>query len=76
MTEWSKFELNGWRFVAFMPDNEIETQQWLVHIIDPKGTEHSLYVPMDYEPRFGPDAGDVDALSAAVESFIKERGIE
>lgn len=76
MTEWSRFELNGWTFIANIPDSDSEPQQWNVNILDPSGEPWSIIVPMDYAPRFGPDAGDVFAMNSAVETFIAERGIE
>lgn len=75
-SEWSRFDLKGWQFRAYLPNSDNDPQEWHVTIIDPQKVIHTLTVPMDYAPVWGPDASDVFALNEAIEVFIAEHGIE
>ena len=76
MTEWSRFDLKGWQFRAFMPDTNDEAKQWTVKVTDPKGIQYAMYIPMEHDPIFGPDVSDCALLNDIVDEFIRDKGIE
>lgn len=76
MQEWSRFELSGHVFIAYLPSNDQEPQHFTISVLK-DGTEiRRETVPLLYRPVFGPDVGDVAALNAKVEQIIAELGLE
>jgi hypothetical protein len=76
MDEWSRFELGGHLFVAFLPSSDDEDQVFTL-VVSKDGRElRREAIPLLHRPIFGPDAGDVAALNARVEAVIRELGLE
>lgn len=78
MREWSRFELGGYRFVAFLPDSGADTMSWTIVITDISGAKRpgrEEHVTLTHAPRFGPDVDDVAQLEERVEQLILELGI-
>ena len=65
------FEEKGYRFRAFIPEAESDGIAFKVEISHADKALHEFRVPMLYEPRFGPDAGDVRALEAVTDAVLK-----
>ena len=68
------FEEKGYRFRAFIPEAASEGIAFRVEILHADKPLHEFRVPMVYEPRFGPDAGDVRALEAVTAAPVPADG--
>lgn len=76
MDEWSRFELKGHVFVAYLPSSREEPKVFTL-VVSKEGQEvRRETVPLLYEPVFGPDVGDVAALNERVEEVVRELGLE
>jgi hypothetical protein len=71
MTLFGEFEEKGYRFRAFVPEKASDGIAFRVDILHGKKRLHRIRVPMLYEPRFGPDAGDVRTLEAVTDAVVK-----
>lgn len=57
---------------AFMPESSTERQAWTIRVSRGKKLIREATVPMSYEPRYGPDASDVEALEEATGRLLAE----
>jgi hypothetical protein len=70
MRLFGNFEEKGYRFRAFIPEAASEDIAFRVEILHADKPLHEFRVPMVYEPRFGPDAGDVRTLEAFTAAIL------
>jgi len=70
MRLFGNFEEKGYRFRAFIPEAESEGIAFRVEILHADKPLHEFRVPMVYEPRFGPDVGDVRTLEAVTAAIL------
>lgn len=75
-SEYASFRLAGHHFLAMMPSNSTEPRVWTLVIVKGPDEIRREEIPMLYEPRFGPDVGDVRDLNDRIEAIIKELGLE
>jgi hypothetical protein len=71
MRQFGEFEHKGYRFRAFLPEKASEGIAFRIDILHGRKRLHRLRVPMQYEPRFGPDAADVRKLEAVTDAIVK-----
>lgn len=76
MRLYASFGLAGHLFQATMPDSPGEPQEWTISVEKDGQLVRRDTLPMIYAPRFGADAGDVQALNERVEQIIAEMGLE
>ncbi|MDT4965974.1 MAG: hypothetical protein QOJ64_711 [Acidobacteriota bacterium] len=72
MTSFASFEERGYTVQAFMPSGSTEPLVWTIRITRGEELIREATVPMSYEPRFGPDVGDVQALEAETGKILAE----
>jgi hypothetical protein len=71
MRHFGDMEKKGYRFRASIPERAAEGRAFRVTILYGRKRLHEFRVPMSYEPRFGPDAGDVAQLEAVTAAIVK-----
>lgn len=72
LTLYGIFSLAGHDFASYMPSRASQPQEWTLTISKDGEIVRQQYLPMDYEPRFGPDVSDVQRLNECVEVIISE----
>jgi hypothetical protein len=75
MSEWSRFELDGYTFIASLPDKYVDEQVFTICVMRGDATIRSETIPLIHEPIFGPDVDDVASLNGRVEEIITELGL-
>ncbi len=70
------FTLAGHAFACYLPDGPSDPQVWTIVVSEDGKEVRRETIPLLYEPRFGPDVGDVAARDARIEEIIKEFGLE
>jgi hypothetical protein len=71
MRLYGDFEERGYRFRAYIPVEAADGNAFKVEILHADKPLHEFRVPMDYEPRYGADAGDVRRLEAITDAILK-----
>ena len=72
MKLFGKFTERGYSVEAFLPTNSSEPGAWTIRIKKGRRLIKKTSVPMLYEPRYGPDAGDVARLEEETARLLKE----
>ncbi len=70
--QWSSFKERGYTVVAYLPTRFRVPLEFLVKVYRGNNEIKEFRSPMTYEPRFGPDAGDVAVLEERVDKVLKE----
>ena len=70
MIKWCEFRDGDRLFEAFLPEHETEPQEWLLRASCLNQIMEERRVRLTWPPRFGPDAGDVAAIEAELDSVI------
>ncbi len=69
---WSHFAERGYLFIAYMPSKGMIPPRFMVKVFRGGKEILEFYSSMTYEPRFGPDTGDVAVLEERVSTVLKE----
>ena len=72
MKLFGKFSERGYDVEAFMPTSSRERNQWTIRVRKGKRMVRSVSVLMLYEPRYGPDSGDVATLEEETAKLLKK----
>lgn len=70
MIKWAEFRQDDVLYEAFLPEHEREIQEWLLRASSRGHVLEERRRTLSYEPRFGPDSGDVAALEAELDKAI------
>jgi len=70
VTTFAAFEERGYRVEAFMPGSANEPRVWTIRVTRRGELVREATVRMTHEPRFGPDAGDVQALEEETDRLL------
>lgn len=62
----------GYTVIAYLPTQRVSPLQFMVKVFRGGKEVREFYSPMTYEPRFGPDTGDVAVLEERVSTVLKE----
>jgi hypothetical protein len=71
MLKWSEYSQDGVLFEAYLPGHELEGQQWLIRASRDGVLLAERQIELTWVPRFGPDAGDVAQIEAALDAMLK-----
>lgn len=71
MLKWSEYSQDGVLFEAYLPGHELEDQQWLIRASRDGVLLAERRIELTWVPRFGPDAGDVAQIEAALDAMLK-----
>jgi hypothetical protein len=70
------FTIAGHIFACYLPDTSRDPQVWTI-VVTKDGQEiRRETIPLNHEPRFGPDFEDVAYRDTRIEDIIKELGLE
>lgn len=70
--QWSSFKERGYTVVAYLPIRFRVPLEFLIKVYRGNREVKEFRSPMTYEPRFGPDAGDVALLEKTVDKVLGE----
>jgi hypothetical protein len=76
MLKWHELEEGQTLYEAFLPEHDLDPQEWLLRAVRRGHVVAERRVPLVWRPTFGPDGGDIAALEAALESLIADLGAE
>ncbi len=71
MNLYGRFEENGYRIEAFIPDNADEPLEWTIKAYKENGLVKEIKVPMIHEPIFGVDVDDLRTLEDETDELMK-----
>lgn len=76
MQEWSRFELKGHTFVAYLPSDDTEESVFSISVLKDGAELRREKIALFHRPIFGPDVEDVAMLNEKVEEIIADLGLE
>lgn len=69
---WSACKERGYAVIVYLPTRFQSPLEFLVKVYRGNREVKEFRSPMTYEPRFGPDAGDVAVLEGRLDKVLKE----